>query len=88
VAASLLHAAGLAELVTDSLAAYEALALALARDPARLADIRERLASNRLACPLFDTERFRRHIESAYVTMWERSQRGEPPSGFDVAPVA
>ena len=38
--------------------------------------------------PLFDTDRFRRHIESAYVTMYERYQRGEPPHSFAVPEIA
>jgi predicted O-linked N-acetylglucosamine transferase (SPINDLY family) len=86
VAASLLDAAGLADLVTHDLAQYEALALRLARDGAALAAIKERLAQNRATCPLFDTDRFRRHIEAAYTTMWERWQRGESPRGFAVEP--
>ena len=84
VAASLLNAAGLPELVTHSLADYEALALRLATDAAALKTIRDKLAQNRLTCPLFDTDRFRRHIETAYETMWDRWQRGEPPHGFSV----
>ena len=87
VAASLLHAVGLPELVAVDLADYEARALELAANPARLAELRARLARNRDTHPLFDTERFRRHIESAYVTMWERSRRGLPPAAFDVAPI-
>jgi predicted O-linked N-acetylglucosamine transferase (SPINDLY family) len=84
VAASLLKAAGLKDLVTANLADYETLALALARDPARLAALKAKLASERQSCPLFDTPRFTRQIESAYVTMWERYQRGEPPVHFAV----
>ena len=66
VAASLLHAVGLPELVVGTPADYEGLALALATDPARLGDIRARLAANRLTAPLFDTERITRKIEAAY----------------------
>jgi protein O-GlcNAc transferase len=84
VAASLLNAVGLPELIAYSLEEYEALALELAASPAMLADIRAKLARNRTTYPLFDTDRFRRHIESAYVTMWERVQRGEPPVSFAV----
>jgi predicted O-linked N-acetylglucosamine transferase (SPINDLY family) len=84
VAASLLNAVGLPELLTSSWEDYEALALKLATSPAMLADIRAKLALNRTTHPLFDTGRFRRHIESAYVTMWERYQRGEPPVSFAV----
>ena len=87
VAASLLDAVGLPEMVTATLADYEALALALARDPARLAEIRAKLAGNRETAPLFDSRRFTRHLESAYTAMWERWQRGEAPESFAVAPL-
>src|SRR5207253_6816244 len=80
VAASLLHAVGLPELITHRLEDYEALALQLATIPTLLSAIRAKLAQNRTSYPLFDTDRFRRHIESAYLTMWERYQRGEPPA--------
>jgi predicted O-linked N-acetylglucosamine transferase (SPINDLY family) len=85
VAGSLLSAVGLPELIAHSLADYEALALALARDPARLAGLRSKLADNLKAAPLFDTARYTRHIEAAYITMWERAERGEPPQAFAVA---
>lgn len=88
VAASLLNAIGLPELVTHNLADYEALALKLATTPETLSGIRAKLAGNRTVCPLFDTDRFRRHLESAYITMWERAQRGEAPSGFSVQPIS
>lgn len=66
VAGSLLHAVGLPELVTETAGQYEALALNLATDPARLLDIRKRLASNRLSAPLFNTEQTTRAIEAVY----------------------
>lgn len=84
VAASLLHAAGAADLVTSNLEEYGALALKLAREPALLSDIKARIVRNRDTCPLFDTARLARHIETAYMTMWERWQRGEPPASFAV----
>ena len=87
VAASLLHAIGLPELVTDTLAAYEALALALARDPGRLAALRRTLAANRLTAPLFDTPRFARHVEAAFDRMWALFAAGEAPQPFAVAPL-
>jgi predicted O-linked N-acetylglucosamine transferase (SPINDLY family) len=74
--------------VTSSLEDYEALALALATDPARLSSIRRKLADNRATCPLFDGDRFRRHIEAAYTTMWDIYRRGEPPHSFRVEPNA
>jgi predicted O-linked N-acetylglucosamine transferase (SPINDLY family)/SAM-dependent methyltransferase len=87
VAGSLLRAAGLPELITESLADYEALALHLATHPEELAALKRQLEGNRLSQPLFDVDRFRRHIEAAYTTMWEIRQRGEPPAAFAVEPV-
>jgi protein O-GlcNAc transferase len=86
VAASLLAAAGLPDLVTGSLGEYEALGLRLARDPALLRAVRDRLAQNRSVCALFDADRFRRHIETAYTKMQEIALRGESPRSFSVEP--
>ena len=84
MAGSLLHAAGLPELVTASPADYEATAHALAREPARLAALRARLERDRDTCALFDTARFCRGLEAAYVVMHERGLRGEAPEAFAV----
>jgi predicted O-linked N-acetylglucosamine transferase (SPINDLY family) len=84
VAASMLRAAGLPELVTQTPDDYERLAVALARDPARLGALRQRLQQNRPTCALFDTDRFRRHIEAAYSTMWDIWLGGEGPRAFSV----
>jgi protein O-GlcNAc transferase len=84
VAASLLNAVGLPELVTHSLDEYEALALKLATHPMLIASIRQKLDGNRKTSRLFDTDRLRRDIERAYVTMWDIAQRGEPPRSFAV----
>jgi protein O-GlcNAc transferase len=86
VAASLLNAVGLPEFVTRSLDEYEALALKLASDPMLIASVRQKLDGNRKAYPLFNTDRLRRHIESAYMTMRDIAQRGEPPQSFAVEP--
>ena len=85
VSASLLGAVGLAELVTESLADYEALALKIATEPSLAASIKDQLARNRSVFPLFDTKRFTRNIEAAYTEMWRRSERGEPPQNFAVS---
>ena len=69
VAASLLKAVGLPELIAPDPAAYEALALHLARSPADLARLRATLAENRLTAPLFDTPRFARDLEALYRGM-------------------
>jgi predicted O-linked N-acetylglucosamine transferase (SPINDLY family) len=87
VAGSLLQSVGLPELVTDGLGEYEAMALKLAGDARLLEALRVRLERNKRSAPLFDTDRFRRHIESAYTTMWEIRQRGEKPRAFAVEPV-
>jgi predicted O-linked N-acetylglucosamine transferase (SPINDLY family) len=84
VAGSLLQAIGLPELIAGSLAGYEMLAVRLAREPARLAALRQTLARHRETHPLFDTARFTRAIEAAYATMWNRAQRGLPPLRFSV----
>ena len=84
VAASLLKADGVPELIAPSLSDYEAFALKLAREPAVLASIKAKLAANRDTRPLFDTAQFTRHLESAFTMMWERRQRGEQPASFAV----
>jgi protein O-GlcNAc transferase len=84
VAASLLGAVGLPELVTNRLDDYEALALKLATDRTLLAAIRKKLEHNRLSFPLFDTDRMRSHMERAYERMWEIFQHGEAPQPITV----
>ena len=65
---------------------YAALALELATNPGTLLSFRQRLAANRLTYPLFDTAHFTKHIESAYVAMWQRHQAGLAPEHIHVAP--
>jgi predicted O-linked N-acetylglucosamine transferase (SPINDLY family) len=84
VGASLLNAVGLKELVTPSLPEYEHLALNLARDPRALAHLKAKLEENRNTTPLFDTARSTRHLEAAYLTMWDRHRAGEQPVSFSV----
>jgi protein O-GlcNAc transferase len=79
VAASLLNAIGLPELIAHSHAAYETLALELAFQPERLAAIRARLALNRTTHSLFDTTRYARHLEAAYLKMCQQHQAGLAP---------
>jgi predicted O-linked N-acetylglucosamine transferase (SPINDLY family) len=74
VAASLVNAIGLPELVAGSLAQYEELAVQLAQDPVQLAGIAQRLKDNRLTAPLFDTDSCTRNLEQAYSHMYERYQ--------------
>ncbi len=86
VGASLLHACGLPELVADGPRAYLDQALALSADPQALRALRQRLADTRLQVPLFDTERFTRHLESAYDLAWDRWRQGLAPDHFAVPP--
>lgn len=86
VAASLLTAAGMEELIAEDLAGYEQLAVALALDKDRLTALRAKLAANRQSCALFDTARFCRHLESAYRQMQARRLREEAPASFQVEP--
>lgn len=84
VASSLLRTIGLGELVTNNLDEYAALALRLARDPARLAELRARVVVGRTASPLFDGGRFARNLERAYEQMWAIQAAGEVPQAFRV----
>jgi protein O-GlcNAc transferase len=84
VAASLLAAVGLPEMITETPQVYENVALMLAREPSTLAALKAKLARNRDTHPLFDTLRFTRHLEAAYLRMWERAQGGHPPESFAV----
>ncbi|HUB63100.1 MAG TPA: tetratricopeptide repeat protein [Methylocella sp.] len=84
VAGSLLLAVGLPELITYSSAAYEAMALRLARDPALLQGIRHKLLGNRLTAPLFDIGSYTRYFEAALTQMWEAWANGHEPKSFAV----
>ena len=79
MAASLLDAVGLPELITRSSQEYEQLALKLACEPALLKGYRDRLAARIGSAPLFDTKRFTRHLEEAYQMMWQRHEQGLAP---------
>lgn len=76
VAASLLHAIGLPELITSTQSEYEALAIELAKNPEKLNAIKTKLAANRLTTPLFNTPLFTKNLEAAYLKMYERYQAG------------
>jgi protein O-GlcNAc transferase len=84
VAASLLKAVNLPELIAASQSDYEALAIALATDPPRLAAIKGRLASGRATFPLFDTALTTRHLEAAYREIYERYQAGIAPVDLQI----
>jgi protein O-GlcNAc transferase len=84
VAASLLKAVGLPELVAKNPGEYERDAVYLALHPGDLDALRRKLQHNRLTWPLFDTVRFARHLEQAYRMMWQAHEAGEPPRAIEV----
>ena len=84
VAASLLNAIRLPELIARSREDYVQLAIDFARHPERLAEIKQRLADHRLTTPLFDTQLFTTHLEAAYTAMIERYQADLPPDHLSV----
>ena len=79
VAASLLTAIDLPELIAQTPAQYEAMAIDLATCPDKLAGIKARLSQNRLTTPLFNTDLFTANLEAAYIRMYERYQADLPP---------
>ena len=84
VAASLVTAAGIPELITHSPAEYEQRAHELALNPEALASVKKRLVDSRMKCPLFDTVRYTRNLEQAYERMMERYRAGLPPDHITV----
>ncbi len=85
VAASLLNAIALPDLITRSHEEYFQLARRLAADDHALAAIKAKLAVNRLTHPLFDTPRFTRHIEAAYEAMHARALAGLAPDHIEIS---
>ncbi|MBU3076777.1 tetratricopeptide repeat protein [Sphingomonas quercus] len=88
VGASLLAAIGLPELVTTSEAEYEALAVALATDPSRLAALRARLGEARPTAPLFDSRRYARDLEAGFAIAHQRHRDGQPPADIRIGDAA
>jgi predicted O-linked N-acetylglucosamine transferase (SPINDLY family) len=72
VAASLLNAIELPELIATTQEQYESTAIELANNPKKLKAIKDKLESNKLTTALFDTPRFTKYLEEAYITMYER----------------
>ena len=79
VAASLLEAIGMPELIAEKPEDYEAMAVMLARQPEKLAALKQKLAVNRLTTPLFDTAQFTRDLEAAFTAMQARRRAGLAP---------
>ena len=88
VAASLVTAARLPELIASTLADYAELAVALGRDRERLNAMKKKLTAEAQSSPLFDSERYARHVEAAYEAMYERLMADLPPDHIDVPALA
>ena len=84
VSGSILTAAGLPDLIANSIDEYRALALRLAQDRGGLAEVKARVAQCRQTTPLFDTSGFTRHLEAALLAMWRRQEAGLPPNHITV----
>jgi protein O-GlcNAc transferase len=87
VAASLLEAVGVPDLITHSREEYEELAIELALDRKKLKRVKDKLEKHRSTAPLFDTPLFVRHLEAAYVAMHERYRAGLPADHIEVQPL-
>jgi protein O-GlcNAc transferase len=85
VAASILNAIGLSELITDTQEEYENLAIELATNPEKLGELKKKLSRNRFTEPLFDTPLFTKHIEAAYTQMYELHNAGLEPDHINIA---
>jgi len=85
VAASLLNAMDLPELVTNTQQQYESLAIELAINPQKLSDIKLRLIKSLISAPLFNTPRFTKNLETAYQKIYEMYQAGMPAEHIDIS---
>jgi protein O-GlcNAc transferase len=85
VAASLLNAIGLPELIASTQDQYEALAIELALNPDKLSAIKLKLAKNKLTEPLFNTPLFTRNLESLYTKMYNRYHDGLEPDHISLS---
>jgi predicted O-linked N-acetylglucosamine transferase (SPINDLY family) len=84
VSESLLNAIGLPELIAEDAKAYEDLAVELSQNPERIAEYKRRIKQNVPVMPLFDAERFCRHLETGYEMMVDRAKQGLEPDHLDI----
>ncbi len=88
VAGSVLRGLEMPELVVNTVEDYEELAVALATNPEQLRALRKKIAVKRDTAPLFNTTRYTRHLDAAYLEMWRLHQEGESPKPFTVTPIS
>jgi len=86
VAASLLTAIGLHELIAKSAQDYESIAVQLGQDPTALGTLKSKLNANRWSAPLFDTERYTRNLERAFREMHQRYLSNQDPAHLIIPP--
>lgn len=86
-AGSILRAIEMPELIACNLHEYEEMAVNIAADPMRLCKLREKIARKRETAPLFNSSRYTRHLDAAYMEMWRLHQSGERPKPFSIRPV-
>lgn len=84
VAASLLTALDVTELIAEDIQDYEQLAIEIALNPEKLKFIKSKIALNKKTAPLFNTELYTRHIESAYLKMYQLHIDGKRPEHISV----
>jgi predicted O-linked N-acetylglucosamine transferase (SPINDLY family) len=82
VAASLLNAIGLSNLIVNTEEEYESLAIELGNNPQKIDTIKKILEKNKFVFPLFDTIKFTRNIETAYIKIYERYQANKQPENI------
>lgn len=70
--------------VVSSQAEYEERAVLLGTNRALREQLRARLESVRLNCPLFDSEGWVRDLEKVYFRMWDIHLEGKGPRSFEV----
>lgn len=84
VSESLLNAIGLPEMIADSPDDYVNRAVHYYNNREELGQIRKRLEANRFTHPLFNADRYCRHLEKAYEMMADRAKADLPPDHFEV----
>lgn len=86
-AGSILRALEMPELIAKNLGDYEELAVSIATSPDYLRQIKEKISLKRTTAPLFDSRRYTRHLDAAFMEMWKRHQSGAPPKPFSIASI-
>ena len=84
VAASLLNAVKLPEMITTSQDEYESLAIKLATDPKKMKHVKDKLVKNLTKSTLYDAPLYTRNLEVAYSIMYKSYQAGLNPDDIEI----